>query len=266
MNQDQVKERLLQIEPDTIDFSVIFSGKQSKKANGIYYPERREIIIHNKNFNNDNDLMYTAIHEFAHHIYFSTSPLPASNRAHTQEFWTLFHRLLARAEELGIYNNIFVVNEEFKELTRVIKQDFIEKNGRLMKELGGLLLKAESLCRKYGARFEDYVERVLGLGRTVAGTLIKTYSYDVAPEIGYENMKTVVSFSKPEERQRAEEALKAGEPAHAVKTAIKKEKEPDNPLDKLQKERNRIERTIQNLTKRLEEIEQLMQEVQKEQS
>ncbi|MEM5946994.1 hypothetical protein WKV44_00385 [Spirochaetia bacterium 38H-sp] len=266
MNQDQVKEKLLQIEPDTIDFSVIFSGKQSKKANGIYYPERREIIIHNRNFNNDNDLMYTAIHEFAHHVYFSTSPLPATNRAHTQEFWTLFHKLLARAEELGIYSNIFISNDEFIALTRTIKQDFIEKNGTLMKELGGLLLKAESLCQKYGARFEDYVERVLGLGRTVASTLIKVYSYDVAPEIGYENMKTVVSFSKPEERKRAEEALKAGEPAHAVKTAIKKEKEPASPIEKLQQERSRIERTIQNLTRRLEEIEQLMREVQKEES
>ncbi|AEJ62394.1 hypothetical protein Spith_2139 [Spirochaeta thermophila DSM 6578] len=260
MNQDQVKQQLLRLEPGVIDFTVIFSGKQSKKANGVYYPDRREIIIHNRNFSNDNDLMYTAIHEFAHHIYYTTSPLPVTNRVHTQEFWTLFHSLLERAEEMGIYQNIFDHNEEFQQLTETIKRDYIGANGKLMKDLGRLLVRAESLCEKYGARFEDYVERVLGLGRTVAHTLIKAYSYDVSPEIGYENMKTVVSFAKPEERKRAEDALLKGVPSHVVKTELRKEKAPPDPLERLQQEKMRIERTIENLSRRLEEINALLEQ------
>ncbi|MCK4514270.1 MAG: hypothetical protein KAU31_03380, partial [Spirochaetaceae bacterium] len=71
MNQDQVKEQLLRLEDDTEEFFLIFSGKRSKKANGLYHPDTREIILHNRNFESDTALMYTAIHEFAHHIHFT---------------------------------------------------------------------------------------------------------------------------------------------------------------------------------------------------
>jgi Zn-dependent peptidase ImmA (M78 family) len=66
MNQDQVKEKLLKLHDCTEDFIVIFSGKKSKKVNGLYKPDKREIIIHNRNLDNDNLLLYTAIHELAH--------------------------------------------------------------------------------------------------------------------------------------------------------------------------------------------------------
>ena len=83
MNQDQVKEKLLAIEDAPLEFSVIFSGKRSKKVNGLYKPDTREILIHNKNFQGgsggekaqgatataDNLLIYTAIHEYAHHLH-----------------------------------------------------------------------------------------------------------------------------------------------------------------------------------------------------
>ena len=36
MNQDQVKEILLQIEESELEFSVTFTGKASKKVNGLY--------------------------------------------------------------------------------------------------------------------------------------------------------------------------------------------------------------------------------------
>jgi len=62
MNQDQVKELLLTLDKNVPDFSVIFSGKMSGKVDGLYYPDRREIIIHNKNFEEDGQLIYTAIH------------------------------------------------------------------------------------------------------------------------------------------------------------------------------------------------------------
>ena len=68
MNQDQVKEILLRLNEDVEEFFVIFSGKQSNKVNGLYHPDTREIILHNRNFENDQLLMYTAIHEFAHHV------------------------------------------------------------------------------------------------------------------------------------------------------------------------------------------------------
>ncbi|MBP5449726.1 MAG: hypothetical protein J6Y01_06370, partial [Spirochaetales bacterium] len=74
MNQDQIKAKLCEIMKPDVDFTLVLSGKASKKVNGLYYPEKKEIVLHNRNFDradgtvDDNLMMYTAIHEFAHHI------------------------------------------------------------------------------------------------------------------------------------------------------------------------------------------------------
>ena len=67
MNQDRVKEILLETADTELEFSVVFTGKSSKKVNGLYKPDTHEIILHNKNFANDNELIYTAVHEYTHH-------------------------------------------------------------------------------------------------------------------------------------------------------------------------------------------------------
>ena len=48
MNQDQIKEMLLKIEDTELDFSVTFTGKESKKVNGLYKPDTHEILLHTK--------------------------------------------------------------------------------------------------------------------------------------------------------------------------------------------------------------------------
>ena len=100
-------------------------GKKSRKVHGLYKPESREIIIHNRNFTNDNELLYTAIHEYAHHIQFTTSATPMSVRTHTTAFWNLFHTLLFEAEGKGIYTNPFEQIEELRDLTRRIREKFL---------------------------------------------------------------------------------------------------------------------------------------------
>ena len=54
INQESVKELLLKLETCDTDFKVIFSGKKSNKVNGLYKQDINEIVIHNKNFKNDN--------------------------------------------------------------------------------------------------------------------------------------------------------------------------------------------------------------------
>ena len=98
--------------------SVVFSGKQSKKVNGLYKPESREILIHNRNFKGDNALVYTAIHEFAHHIQFTKGEGKVSIKAHTNVFWNIFHNLLVQAEDKGLYDNIFRSDPDFIALTK----------------------------------------------------------------------------------------------------------------------------------------------------
>ena len=68
MNQDQIKAMLLDIEESQLEFSVILTGKESKRVNGLYKPDTCEILLHNRNFTSDNQLIYTAIHEYAHHL------------------------------------------------------------------------------------------------------------------------------------------------------------------------------------------------------
>jgi len=257
MNQDQVKEELLRIEDDVEEFFLVFSGKRSKKVNGLYHPDTREIILHNRNFESDTALMYTAIHEFAHHIHFTTSAVPVGPRAHTVEFRSILHRLLDKAEELEIYANPFDADPEFAALTHKIKTRFLALNGRLMKDFGETLIEVEVLCRKRGARFEDYVERVLSLDKRTATTLMKIHSYDINPELGYTNMVTVAGIRTEEKRLEAEERFEAGQSPDMVKVGLKARPsdEPEDPVRKLEKERLRIQRTIRSLQTKLQEVE-----------
>ena len=262
MNQDQVKNLLLQIENDVEDFKVIFSGKVSKKVNGLYYPEEKEIIIHNKNFEDDNQLIYTAIHEFAHHVHISKSPIPVSNRSHTNEFWNTFHNLLIKAEELGLYKNIFQTNEEFVNLTKEIKESYLFKNAELMKDTGKLLIRAVNLCQLYSVRFEDYVDRALMITRTTASNMVKIYTMNLNPEIGFDNMKIVSRIKDEEERKKVESELIEGKTHNMVKAEIQSKKEPKDSKEILESEKIKIERTIERLNKKLEVITEKINELE----
>ena len=260
MNQDQVKAKLLSIEDPALDFSLIFSGKKSKKVNGLYKPETREIIIHNRNFSEekaedqDNLLLYTAIHEYAHHIHACSRGGQLSSRAHTMEFWAIFHGLLEKAEAIGVYRNVFLSSAELTKLTETIRSKYLEKNGALIKELGLQLLKARELCHAAGGRWEDYVDRVLRIPRQAAYFAVKMHEYNLNPQTGADNMRFLASIGNEEERNTAEAALLSGKSPDIVKTAIRKKNDED-PRLKLEKEKLRLERTIASLMKRLEEVE-----------
>ncbi len=264
MNQDQIKQLLLQLRGGVAEFRVIFSGKKSRKVNGLYHPEPREIILHNKNFTDDNALVYTAIHEFAHHIHFTTSAVPVPSRAHNTEFWSLLHALLREAEEKGIYRNVFAERPEFEELTRRIKREILSVNGQLMKELGALLLQAMELCEKFQANFGDYLDRVLNLPRPSAALIMKSHTQDLKPEIGFENMRTVARIRDDGERAEAQEALLGGESSYEVKRRFLDNHEPPDPLERLVCERERVEGQIERLQHRLKELDRRITDLEKE--
>ena len=105
MNNDEIKTMLLSIKESSIEFTVTLSGKESKKVNGLYKPETREIILHNKNFKSDNQLVYTAIHEYTHHVL--NEELLERTKVWVKwqlpqpynRFWARFHELLETAEQ-----------------------------------------------------------------------------------------------------------------------------------------------------------------------
>jgi len=260
MNQDRVKEILLSIEEPIEDVAVIFSGKTSKKVHGLYKPESREIIIHNRNFSEDHGLIYTAIHEYAHHIHFTYSDKPVSTRSHTDQFHSILHSLLEKAEKNGFYTNPFDSDKRFIELTEKIKKKFISKNGSLMQEFGAMLMQAQELCRDTETSFEDYVDRVLGIHHKSAKSLVKVSAFNFDPEIGYENMQVLSRIKDPEKRHEAEAAIKKGASQQKVKTSYTKPAKEKTKQEQLVSERKRIERTLEKLKTRLEEIDKEMGE------
>jgi hypothetical protein len=264
MNSDQIKEKLLQIRDTDEYFEVVLSGKKSKKVNGLYKSESRELVLHNKNFSSDNELMYTAIHEYAHHLQFTGSPVPISIKAHTGEFWSLFHGLLYDGERQGIYTNPFDVIGDFDELTRRIREKILSVNGELMKELGELLIQAQKLCEKHHTSFTDYLDRVLRIPRTSANTIMKTKLLDIDPRLGYENMKTLTRISDPHTRKEAEKALLEDMSPDMVKREYlgAVNQKPMDPLQQLTAEKNRLERQIHRLQQKLEDIARKLEELQ----
>ena len=262
MNQDQLAEKLRTL-ADVPPFTLVFSGKKSKKVDGLYKPAEREILIHNKNMSGDSDLLYTAIHEFAHHVVScQNGNITLSNRCHTAQFWATFHQLLKKAEETGLYLNPFKNDPTFIQLTKQIKEDFLQKNGTIMKEFAKVLNKARDICIERHLSFDDYVDRELGIEKTTANTLLRIEKYDVTPEIGYDNMKTVASLKDSHKREVAVQAFKEGESSDSVKTGIIKpvpKVEPVSPMNHLEAERIKLQKAIESLQKKLQMVDKMIE-------
>ncbi|MBQ9238757.1 MAG: hypothetical protein IJ191_05510 [Treponema sp.] len=263
MDNEKISAALLDIAETELAFTIIQSGKASKKVNGLYKLDTHEIILHNKNFKSDNALMYTAIHEYAHHLIaeetLRATGVPAvSSRVHTQRFWERFAGLLETAEKKGYYVIGLEKSPELEQLTDEIKKKYLTENGRLMYEFGKALARAFDLCEQADIRYEDYVDRVLGLPRTAAHDILELSAVHVNPAIGYENMKTVAKIRNPEQRATAEAGFLRGKSPDAVRAGLKKSTaiEKGDVKAQLQKEKNRLEKTIASLAARLEAVEE----------
>jgi hypothetical protein len=130
----------------------------------------------------------------------------------------------------------------------------LRNNGELVKEMGRHLLKAHELCTGIGVRFEDYVDRMLRIPRTAANMAIRFFEYDLNPEVGADNMRFLAGIRDSDKRKAAETALIKGKSPDTVKIAVRGRTEAEDPVQTLEKEKQRLERTITALTKRLEEI------------
>ncbi len=265
MDNESIKNMLLDIQDSQLDFTVTMTGKESKRVNGLYKPDTREILLHNKNFKTDNELIYTSIHEYTHHLVNEEQIMqaggkepPHSARSHTNAFWAKFHALLDIAEQKGYYKIDITSSPELESLTKEIKEKYIGPNGHLMQELGKCLIKAHTLCEEANIRYEDYLDRVLQMPRTTARTAAQVSTLPVEnADMGYENMKIMASIKKPDQRAKAKEAIESGKSPDSVIAMMKNKvtKEMD-PKTKLEKERARLTKTISELTHRLEYVEE----------
>ena len=262
MNQDQAKELLLRTAEAQTEFSLVFSGKESSLVNGLYKPKTREIVLHNRNFDSDDQLVYTALHEYAHHLHCERKGFTVSGRAHTNEFWGIFHDLLVTAESKGFYTSPFDTAPEFVELTRKIRETCIEENGKIMLEFGRLLIEAQSLCEKWKTRFEDYLDRALAIPRITASAAAKAANYDIDPGLGWDGMKLAAGIRDPALRNEAIAALRSGMSPAAVRSQVSPSKPPEDGEERLLRDKARIERSIARLSQELEDIERRLEEIE----
>ncbi|MCQ2575611.1 MAG: hypothetical protein MJ162_02635 [Treponema sp.] len=266
MTNERIKEILLDIEQTEIDFTVTQTGKESKRVNGFYKPDTHEIFLHNQNLKTDNQLIYTAVHEYTHHLVTVKKQAedPAfgqmTSRCHNQEFWAKFGDLLAIAEQKGYYSLDWENNEELKALTEDIKTNYLAKNGELMQEFGKKLAKAMELCKEADIRYEDYIDRVLCIPRNSAKDIRKVAAVEINPSIGFDNMKVVASVKKKDDRAEIEQQfVEGGKSPSSVREMMKQKSaqaRSEDPKSRLEKEKNRLEKTIAQLTQRLELVEE----------
>ena len=266
MDNQRIKEILLDIAPTELEFTVTQTGKESKRVNGLYAPDTHEILLHNKNFKTDNELIYTAVHEYTHHLVaeelmnttgFANQPYNA--KVHNQTFWAKFNTLIKIAEEKGYYKLSIEESPELKELTEKIRHDYLEANGKLMQEFGKLLIRAHELCKEANIRYEDYLDRVLQLPRNAAKDITRVGAVEVNPAIGFDNMKVVACAKKKDDREAMVKNFEDGNSPAGVREMMKRkaqETKNADPLQKLEREKNRLEKTIQALTQRLEYVEE----------
>ena len=131
-----------------------------------------------------------------------------------------------------------------------------------MQEFGKLLMKAHELCNAANIRYEDYIDRVLCLPRSTAKDITKVAAVPVNPAIGYENMKIVASVRKKDDRAEVEQEFLEGKGPVSVREMMRqkamgcKPAGEDDKKEKLEKERSRLEKTIAQLSKRLEFVEE----------
>ncbi|MCI5606409.1 MAG: hypothetical protein MR420_03030 [Spirochaetia bacterium] len=265
MTNERIKEILLDLADASVDFTVTQTGKESKRVNGFYKPDTHEIFIHNLNLKSDNQLIYTAVHEYTHHLVTverqeNDPAFGKCCKVHTQEFWAKFGELLQIAEQKGYYALEWQKNEELKALTEDIKTNYLAKNGELMQEFGKKLSRAMELCNEADIRYEDYIDRVLCIPRNAAKDIRKVGASNVNPSIGFENMKTVASVKKSADRQEIEQGFLEGGKSPATVREMMKQKamqaKGEDPKSKLEKEKNRLKKTIAQLEQRLEYVEE----------
>lgn len=264
MDNENIKRMLLDIRESKTDFSVLQSGRECAKVNGIYKPDTREIVLHNGNFKTDNQLVYTAVHEYVHHLIAedkAAKGLPApGSRVHNAAFWALFDELINEAEKKSYYKLDIAASPELESLTMKLQNDYIARNGEIMRDFGRLLAHAHELCDLANIRYEDYVDRVLRLPRIAARDAERVGSSTISANMGYDNMKMISAIKDDTKRAHAMEMLSAGRSVASVRNSLKKPAPKMDEKTMLEKEKERLERTIEKLKERLEDVERRLEE------
>ena len=252
MTQVDVQKQLITLHECKEAFTVTFSEKKSRKVNGIYKPFNCEIIIHNCNFLNESALMYTAMHELAHHIQ-HTEYGQRGARSHTKLFHAILDDLADKAEAAGVYKPVW--DAELEGLMSEAKQ-ISREIAKLQRELGTVLHKLNTACHEKGVRFEDVVKRKIQISPETAKKACTIATIDIPHDISADLQEAVAGERDVDKRRAMIAAAQSGGSVAQVKrvTSSTSLGEAESETDRLLREKERLEKIIAELHRRLARI------------
>lgn len=268
MTNEHIKEMLLELEKTDIDFTVTMTGKESKKVNGLYKPTTHEILIHNLNFKNDNQLMYTAIHEYTHHLINVRNEKNGissqkGEKSHTTEFWAKMDDLVEKAVKQGIYFR--TRSEKLKNLIEEAK-GIDHEIAVLKKKLGSLLEEIREVSEEENVRLEDIYTNDLKMQKKTVLNCIGA-AHVQTENIGQDMQEVLVKSLKksPAQREAVKTAISEGKTVEQVKKQFSTNKEISKK-EKLLKEKIHIEKTIGVLNQRLDYVCSELRDIEEEET
>lgn len=262
MDNEGIKQTLLKLFPTKLDFTVTMTGKASSRVNGLYKPDTHEILLHNKNFKTENALMYTAIHEYTHHLVTeeleaSGLPLKGKGKCHDTNFWSKMDGLVDEAVRQGVYvrkrsSKLAKLTEE----ARALDREVAEKKRRL----GEKLREIQSLSAEEGERFEDVLAHDLRIQPGTARKCVEASLASVPDKaLGQDELELAASAKGGKASAVALSALASGKSIRQAKAAIAANKpREEGAFEHLKKEESRIEKTMAQLGQRLETVREAL--------
>jgi len=168
ITENELKALLLEVR-ESEEFSLYYTGEKDKRIDAFYTYDKKEININEKNFEVESELIYTALHEYAHHLQSTESFV--KDTPHDNEFWKIFHSLLYTAEEKGLYINCCYVEhkESFKRILHANEQ-FNKATIEFFEALGEF---CNVLSKENRNQFIDCCERYLKIPKSEAKKIVK---------------------------------------------------------------------------------------------
>ena len=254
MNNEEVRRHLASLHECREAFTVGFTGKKSGRVNGTY--RSGEIKINDRNFLseggglNESALMYTAMHELAHHIQ-HTEYGQRGRRSHTKLFHAILDGLADKAEEAGVYRPAAGPKTAgLLEEVEMISQEI----AKLQRELGRVLRRLNEACAEEGARFEDMVKRKARISLETAEKCCKIAALDLPDGITADVQEAVAGEREAIKRRAMALAAQAGRSVAQVKRAglpPAPSGGKESEEEKLLREKGRLEKAIAELRRRL---------------
>ena len=253
MNQDELKALLLKVRPAPKEFTLIYTGKKSKTANGMYCPETAEIIINNKNAWIDSQLIKTGLHEYAHHLQFCQE----GKTNHARAFQAILADLTTEAMSQGFYAPDYSGVKDY--CTQI--RSALATITQLEKTLGNVLHEFSLECTRQGLDFFEVADRELKLTRRSLKRYDSARQLEMFPEdieATPDLVAAVAAAPKKEKQETLEKILGGGTASQAAMPKPAKPAESEYTTPQLIKEKKRLEKTMHKLADRLEQIDETL--------